>query len=80
MPYADDDGWQEGDEEFEADDEDDTIPCPYCCRQIHEESERCPFCENYITGEDAPPTLKPWWFIVGFLLCSVVVFMWIAQR
>ena len=40
----------EGDTEFEAeeDDEEATTPCPYCRRQIHEDSQRCPYCENLL--------------------------------
>ena len=32
----------------------DTVPCPYCRAPIHEDAERCPKCENYISREDAP--------------------------
>ena len=31
------------------------IPCPYCGAEIHDETERCPHCEHYISKEDAPP-------------------------
>jgi hypothetical protein len=69
----------EGDTEFEAekDDEETTTPCPYCRRQIHEDSQRCPYCENYLSTEDAPASAKPRWFVVGFLLCSLIVLLWI---
>ena len=67
----------EGDTEFEADDEEATTPCPYCRRQIHEDSQRCPYCENYLSTEDAPASAKPRWFVVGFLLCSLIVLLWI---
>ena len=71
----------EGDAEFEAgeDDEEATIPCPYCRRQIHEESQRCPYCGNYLSSEDAPAKHRPRWFVVGFLLCSLIVLLWILQ-
>jgi hypothetical protein len=74
-------GWYRGTEDGEDmadEDEEPTIPCPYCKRQIHEESQRCPHCENYISAEDAPPTAKPWWIIVGTLLCLYVVYLWIV--
>ena len=67
------DDWNE-----EDDDEEPTIPCPYCRRQIHEESQRCPYCENYISEEDAVPARKPWWIIIGALLALYVVYRWIA--
>ncbi len=55
-----------------------TIPCPYCHRQIHEDSERCPHCENYISAEDAPTSRKPWWLVVGVLVCLYVIYRWMA--
>ena len=53
----DDEFGPEDDDEFDvsADEDDTTIPCPYCRRPIHEEAERCPHCEQYISGEDTPP-------------------------
>jgi len=83
-PLAHDEGWDDesdasGEEkEDEIEDEDDTIPCPYCKRPIHEDSQRCPHCEQYISEEDAPAARKPWWVILGALLCLYVVYRWIV--
>ena len=55
-----------------------TIPCPYCKRQILEDSPRCPYCENYISTEDTVPASKPWWIIGGTLLVFYVVYKWIV--
>jgi hypothetical protein len=76
-----DDFEPEDEDEFEPDegDEDATIPCPYCRRQIHEESQRCPYCEQYISEEDAPGR-KPWWFILGFIACAFVIYLWIVNK
>jgi hypothetical protein len=57
---------------------DDTVGCPYCGKQIHEESERCPHCENYITDEDAPPSRRPWWVLVCALLALYAVYRWVT--
>jgi hypothetical protein len=72
---ASEDDW---DDQFPADDDDDesTIPCPYCRRQIHEDSQRCPYCENYVSQEDTPAP-KAWWVIAGVVLCLLVVGFWI---
>ena len=60
------------------DDESETIPCPYCKREIHEDSVRCPHCENYISKEDEPTSAKPWWIVAGILVSLYVVYRWIA--
>ena len=69
MPPSDD--WDE-------DDDDPTVPCPHCKRPIHEDAQRCPYCENYISAEDSPPAAKPWWLILGVVLCLYVVFRWVV--
>ena len=57
-----------------------TIPCPYCRREIHEDSPQCPYCEQYILEDDASSAPKPWLIIIGVLLCLVVVWFWITQK
>ena len=82
MRYDDDD---ELDDDYDADeggvdedDEDVTIPCPYCRRQIHEDAERCPYCEQYISAEDAPAQPKPWWIVAGVVVCLVILLWWVV--
>jgi hypothetical protein len=65
-------------DDWDADDGDDTVPCPYCKRAIPEDTPRCPYCENYLSEEDVPPARKPWWIIVGALLCLYAVYRWIT--
>jgi hypothetical protein len=60
----------------EEDDEEPTIPCPYCHQHVLEDAERCPHCEHYISREDAPPARKPWWIIIGVIACLYVVYRW----
>lgn len=73
---AEEDDWDED----ERGDDEETIPCPYCKREIHENSVRCPHCETYLSEEDAaaPPSRKPWWLVVGVLVCLYVVYRWIV--
>jgi hypothetical protein len=59
-------------------DSDDTVPCPHCGRQVYEDAERCPHCESYISEEDSPPSRKPWWLVVGVVLCLSAVYRWVA--
>jgi hypothetical protein len=67
---------EEADEFDDSEDEETTIPCPYCHRDIHEDAQRCPYCEHYISEEDSPPVRKPWWIILGVVVCLYVVFRW----
>lgn len=71
---ADDEEWDDFDDEDEGEP---TIPCPHCRREVHEDSQQCPYCEQYISREDAPPGLKPWWLITGIVLCLLIVISWI---
>lgn len=84
---SDDDGeshgddWQPDDddislEELAEQDADQTVPCPYCGKLIHEDSQRCPSCEYYISEEDAPPSRKPWWIIIGILVTLTIAILW----
>jgi hypothetical protein len=76
---ADDSGWDPDD--FGPDDENEpTIPCPCCRGEIFEDSPRCPHCGRYISADDSPSTRKPWWIIVGVLLCLAAIWVWIASR
>jgi hypothetical protein len=60
------------------DDEEPTIPCPYCNRPIYDDAQRCPYCENYISAEDIVPARKSWWIVIGALLVFYVIYRWIA--
>ena len=76
-----DDDWDENeadDADETPDDDETTIPCPYCGRPIYEDSYRCPRCGNYLSDEDAATPRKPWWIIVGVVLTLYVVYRWIA--
>lgn len=80
MPRWDDaDDWDDEDDDEPLDEGDDGLaPCPYCGREILEESERCPHCASYISREDAPYERKPWWIIIGVIAGLYAVFRCIA--
>jgi hypothetical protein len=56
------------------------IPCPYCKREIAEESERCPHCENYLSREDAPPASKSKLWIALMVFALLAAALWVAGR
>jgi hypothetical protein len=74
------DSKDEDDDDFAEplDDEDDepTVPCPHCRREIYEDAERCPHCEQFISREDRPAERKPWWIVLGVIVCLYVVWRW----
>jgi predicted nucleic acid-binding Zn ribbon protein len=75
----DNDEWDDAYEGPSEDDGEPTIECPYCGREIHEDSQRCPHCEKYISDEDAPARRKPWWIVIGVILCLYIVYRWIVR-
>ena len=77
--WEDDSEWEDEGFEESADDEEPCIACPHCQKQIHEDSQQCPYCKNYVTAEDVHASRKPTWLIIiGVGLCLYVVFRWIV--
>jgi hypothetical protein len=67
-----------------GDEEDETVPCPYCGKAVHEQAEICHHCGSYISGEDAPLT-KPAWFSAAAVLALFGMFgagllIWLISR
>lgn len=77
------DGEWEPDEEEEyvpdAEEDDATIACPHCQEAIHSQSEQCPHCGFYISEEDVPPSRRPWWIVLGAILCLFAVYLWVSS-
>ena len=68
------------DDEWEDDsDDDETIPCPHCKKDIYDGAEQCPYCGNYISEEDSPREAKPLWLVIGAVICLAVAVLWIWQ-
>ncbi len=80
--------YQEDDDEDDdlyddvPDDSDDeqTIPCPSCRRDIFEDSPRCPYCERYISEEDRTRSSYPIWVIATALVSLVSALWWMLGR
>lgn len=71
--------YEEPEDWGDEDDDEPTIPCPNCQEEMFEDSPRCPHCGEYISEEDASPGRKPWWVIIGVVLCLIVILIWIIQ-
>ncbi len=64
--------WDEGEDEDE-----DTMPCPYCQAPVYEDTVSCPRCGNYLSEEDVPRRQYPWWVIAGLIAALAVALMWV---
>lgn len=78
--FREDEDDLEEDEFEEGDDSDDepTVPCPYCRREILEDTPRCPHCERYISAEDHAAPGKPLWVVVTALILLGMAVWWAA--
>ena len=65
------------DDALEEPDEEPTTPCPYCRKEILEDSPRCPYCERYISDEDHAGPNKPLWVILTALICLGIAIWWV---
>jgi|SaaInlStandDraft_4_1057021.scaffolds.fasta_scaffold246415_1 hypothetical protein len=76
--YSDED---EDEDDFDEDSESMTVPCPQCREEIYEDSDRCPYCGEYILSSNAYSALShPWkgrnvvWVILGLLGALSLIF------
>lgn len=73
-----DDEWdEEAEDDGDEPDEEPTVPCPYCRREMLEDSPRCPHCERYISAEDHAAPGKPLWVILTALICLAIALWWV---
>lgn len=69
---SDVDSAESGPDESDLSDEPAETPCPYCKRQIPEDTPRCPYCGCYVSEEDAPRR-RSWLWIIAVLLLVVLL-------
>ncbi|MFN3189448.1 MAG: hypothetical protein ACE361_02910 [Aureliella sp.] len=76
----DDEDWDDPEEDhWEDDDESETIPCPFCKREIDEEALRCPFCDQYVEGLSKPTVNQPKWIVwTAILLLALFAVGYVA--
>jgi hypothetical protein len=84
MPYRDDDDeddtdeWDDDDVDVDDDSDDEpTVPCPFCKREILEDTPRCPHCEQYLSEDDFARGSKPVWVVATAVVCLLIA-IWLA--
>jgi len=83
MPYRDDDtddtdDWDDDDVDVDDDSDDEpTVPCPFCKREILEDTPRCPHCERYLSEADFARGGKPLWVVITAVVCLLIA-IWLA--
>jgi hypothetical protein len=76
------DDWEEDDADLSHDhdsDEEPTVPCPYCRREILEDVSQCPSCDRFLSAEDHAAPRKPLWIIATALACLAAVLWWVLM-
>lgn len=77
----DDDDWDDGVDDLGDDSDDEpTVPCPFCHREIFEDTPRCPHCERYLSDADHASRRRPVWVIVSALVCLGMAVWWAFAR
>jgi hypothetical protein len=59
-------------------DEPATIECPYCHREVLEDSIGCPHCGNYLSRESDPKP-REWWWIVAMILVILLLLTYLIK-
>ena len=64
--WDDDDGDSVDEDPLESDqdsaddlDAEESVPCPFCKKPIHEDADVCPRCGNFVGAADAPRRIPP---------------------
>lgn len=77
MSWEDEDYMDEDWVDDEGDDEDDLLICPSCRAEVHEDTQQCPHCGDWITPEYPSEAIKQWiWKIAALLI--ILSFLLIA--
>ncbi len=64
-------------EEAEGDSDDDLMQCPSCRAAVHEDTQQCPHCGDWITPVYPSAGVRPMWWIllVVALVLSLILFL-----
>lgn len=60
-------------EGYDDADEDDTLPCPACGRQVYEDADQCPYCGEWIIPLRGRGGLPSWARVAGAVLAGLLL-------
>ncbi len=66
-PALDEEEWEEEIDE-RKDDSDDLLFCPTCRKPVHEDTQKCPHCGDWITPAERPGSGKRLLFVLAVVL------------
>lgn len=69
----------EGPDPADMSEEPATVPCPYCKREVLDDSVGCPYCGNYLSKED-DPSPREWWWVVALILLVMMLLTYLIRR
>lgn len=79
MAYIDEEEFED-EEWIEDDDPEDTLlVCPACNEAVHEDTQQCPYCGDWITPAYPSTPIKKW-FVIGITLLLVGLLVMMAVR
>jgi predicted nucleic acid-binding Zn ribbon protein len=62
----------------DADDEAETLPCPFCGKPVYEGADVCPHCRNFVSFGEASGR-KPRWVIAAALALLVFIVLVVVR-
>lgn len=77
MDYDDyqDEEWVEDEDQSE----DDLLVCPSCRREVHEDTQQCPYCGDWITAMYPRGAWRRFVWVVVVLLLVLALVLWIVR-
>lgn len=74
MPYEQDDADEEWVDEDDSDDsDDDLLACPSCKKAVHEDTQKCPYCGDWVTPVSLEQRSKRMVWVLVILLMIVLL-------
>jgi hypothetical protein len=68
---------QQADIDELGDDGSDTLACPSCGREIYEDSDRCPYCGNWVVLCGSAECRRPWWkwVLIPLVVAAMLIYL-----